>query len=264
MESRLCVGTVHHARTRPVRHAFSYSLLMAYLDLSELDEVFRRRWFWSTRGPNIAWFRRGDHFGDAAEPLDETVRNLVESRLGRRPRGPVRLLTQLRQFGYVINPISVYFCFEPGRDVLDAIVLDAIVLEVTNTPWGERCLYVLDQRNGGTSGDPSVHFFEKEMHVSPFMEMEYDYSFAVSHDEEAISIHMENQNEERRPFTASLALRKKPITGQALAFCLCSYPFMTAKTALAIYFEAFRLWLKRVPFHSHPTKRRLQSEAHRP
>ena len=138
MHSCLYEGTVRHRRQTPVAHQFRHSLFMMYLDLDELPTLFRGRWLWSNERSNVATFRRRDHFGDPAVSLDETVRALVESRTGCRPTGPIRLLTHLRYFGYCFNPLSVFFCFGP-----DGQSLDAVVAEVSNTPWGERHGYVL-------------------------------------------------------------------------------------------------------------------------
>ena len=138
MHSCLYEGTVRHRRLTPVAHRFRHSLFMMYLDLDELPGLFRGRWLWSNERFNVATFRRSDHFGDPAISLDETVRTLVESRTGRRPTGPIRLLTHLRYFGYCFNPLSVFFCFGP-----DGESLDTVVAEVSNTPWGERHCYVL-------------------------------------------------------------------------------------------------------------------------
>ena len=138
MHSCLYEGTVRHRRLTPVAHQFRHALFMMYLDLDELPTLFRSRWLWSNERSNVAVFRRSDHFGDPTISLDETVRTLVESHTGRRPTGPIRLLTHLRYFGYCFNPLSVFFCFGP-----DGQSLDAVVAEVSNTPWGERHCYVL-------------------------------------------------------------------------------------------------------------------------
>jgi len=77
MHSALYSGRLEHRRHAPVPHAFEYRLFMAWLDLAELDTVFRGRWLWSTRRPALAWLRRADYLGDPALSLDEAVRRRV-------------------------------------------------------------------------------------------------------------------------------------------------------------------------------------------
>ena len=138
MRSCIYRGHVRHRRFTPVEHAFRYPLFMMYLDLDELPHVLDVHPLWSARRPAPAWFRRRDYHGDAAVPLDEAVRATVAEQTGSRPRGPIRLLTHLRYFGYCFNPVSFYYCFdEEDRRV------ETIVAEVNNTPWGERHCYVL-------------------------------------------------------------------------------------------------------------------------
>ena len=165
MKSAIYFGRVRHRRMAPVLHEFSYRMFMLYLDLSELPRLFDRRWLWSARGPALARFRREDHFGDPAVPLADSVRDLVARETGVRPAGPIRLLTHLRYFGHVFNPVSFYYCFDK-----DDSRVETIVAEVNNTPWGEQHCYVLPQSmNAGQAGH-GRYFPEKVMHVSPFME----------------------------------------------------------------------------------------------
>ncbi len=140
MDSAIFAGQVRHRRIQPTGHEFVYRLFMMYLDLSELDTVFRHRWLWSTRRSALARFRRENHLGDATVPLDQAVRDLVEGETGSRPQGPVRLLTNLSYFGYCFNPVSFYYCFDAADQQLETIVA-----EVNNTPWGERFCYVLSE-----------------------------------------------------------------------------------------------------------------------
>jgi len=130
MHSALYLGSLEHRRHAPRAHAFRYRLFMAYLDLDEIDVVFRGRWCWSTTRAALARFDRRHYLGDPGVPLDESVRALVTERTGRRPEGPIRLLTHLAYFGYVFNPVSFYYCF-----AADGRRLEAVVAEVTNTPW---------------------------------------------------------------------------------------------------------------------------------
>ena len=167
MNSSLYIGKVRHRRYEPLDHRFQYSLFLLYLDLDELEEVFRGRWFWSTRRFAPARFLRSDYLGDPEVSLKEAVLQRAEQELGRRPEGAVRMLTHLRYFGYCFNPISLYYCFAAdGRE------LETVVAEVSNTPWGERHCYVIPARDSRISRYRN----RKELHVSPFMEMDLDYN----------------------------------------------------------------------------------------
>ena len=253
MHSALYHGWLDHRRLAPRRHAFRYRLFMAYLDLAELDLVFRGRWLWSTSRTALARFDRRDHLGDPALPLDEAVRALVAERTGRRPAGPIRLLTHLRIFGFVFNPVSFYYCFDAaGQSV------ETVVAEVTNTPWGERHCYVLPQSEPGAEVLRARS--DKLMHVSPFHPMALRYDWQLHTPGEALAVHMALRPADGTDagvapvFGATLALRRVPVGGAALAGTLLRFPWMTAQVIAAIHWQALRLWLKRVPVHDHPTR----------
>ena len=247
MKSCLYEGTVRHRRLAPVGNEFTYTLFQVYLDLAEIDTVFRSRWLWSTRGPNLAWFRRKDHLGDPSKPLDEAVRDRVENDTGRRPAGPIRLLTHLRYFGYVMNPVSFYYCFDKADEGVETIVA-----EIHNTPWGERHCYVLtgSQDEGGL--EKRLFRFAKDFHVSPFMSMEQTYGWRFTEPGASLAVHMENFERDGKLFDATMTLGRKPMTGAALSRVLIAYPLMTVKVIAAIYWQAFRLWRRGAPFHAHP------------
>ena len=239
-------GTVRHRRFTPRAHAFSYRVFMLYIDLGELDRVFRGRWLWSVERPNIVRFDRRDHLGPHDRPLDDNVRDLVAERTGRRPSGPIRLLTHPRYFGFCFNPVSFYYCFDAADHELETIVA-----EVHNTPWGERHCYVLP-----VDGDGTHHRFRfrKAFHVSPFLDMDYDYDWRFTTPGDRLTVHMRNERDGERDFDASLSLERRPLDGPNMARALARHPFMTGKVAAAIYWQALRLWLRGTPFYPHPRR----------
>jgi DUF1365 family protein len=248
MESSLYEGTLRHRRFAAPQRDFEVSLFMAYLDLGELDSVFDGRLLWSTRAPNLAWFRRADHFGDPSVPLDESIRSLVEARTGQRPEGPIRLLTHLRYLGHCFNPVSFYYCFAK-----DGRTLETIVAEVANTPWNERHMYVLPEAANRASGDDDKRYeFPKAFHVSPFLAMDMDYGWRFGRPDDRLWVHMENRQKGSRVFEATLSLERRPLTGLELARTLVFRPAMTMKVVASIYSEALLLWLRRATFHPHP------------
>jgi DUF1365 family protein len=245
MNSRIYKGWVEHRRFAPRPHRFRYPLFMLYVDLAELPRLFERTPFWSARRPALAWFKRSDYLGPAALPLDEAVRGLVEARTGTRPTGPIRLLAHLRYFGYCMNPVSFYYCFNDAGDTLQTIVA-----EITNTPWKERHQYILS-----VDAAPSrlKHFdFDKGFHVSPFMPMNMQYRWCFSAPARRLFVNMRNYQDAVQLFDATLNLHGQPVSSSRLLLALCCFPFMTLRVITAIHWQALKLWLKRTPFYGHP------------
>src|SRR4029077_460222 len=157
------------------------------------------------RRPGLVRFRRRDYLGDSAVPLQRAVRDVVEDQTGARPEGPIRLLTPPRSFGHCFNPVSFYYCFEPRGEHLQALVA-----EVTNTPWGERHAYVIE----GKQRDPSVLAgeFDKALHVSPFMGMDHRYETRAAAPAETLSVHIASSRAGDTVFDVTLALRRRDLT----------------------------------------------------
>ena len=250
MNSYLYVGQVRHRRKSPRTHQFSYKLFMSYLDLDELPTLFNRYWLWSAKRFNLAWFKRSDHLGDPAQSLSESVRNRVEQETGHRPMGRICLLTHLRYFGFGFNPVSFYYCYDKNEQ------LHSIIAEVSNTPWKERYEYVFLVNT--LKPDPAKGFYsfsnEKRFHVSPFMPMDIHYRWHVTRPDQKLSVRIENLQAEEKVFEADLDLQRVEINSRSLRRILIQFPLVTSKVVLAIYFEAFRLWIKKTPFYSNSSR----------
>jgi DUF1365 family protein len=244
LASAIYEGTLTHTRRGPTRHRFGYRLHMFLLDLDEVDRILPLSLL---RRGAFGWlsFCRRDYFGSAATPLKTAVLDLVESRTGRRPAGPVRLLTQVRCFGYVFNPVSFYYCFSP-----DGETLDTVVAEITNTPWKERHAYVL-RADGGEVRES----FAKAFHVSPFFEMAQRYRWVLTTPDKTLVVTMVNREGDRDVFSATLSLERRALTRAGLWSVALRQPLMAGRVHLGIYMQAYRLWRKRTPYVAHPATR---------
>jgi DUF1365 family protein len=162
------------------------------------------------------------------------------------------MLTHLRQWGLCFNPVSFYFCFDSdGRTLL------AIVADVHNTPWGERHAYVMDARK--QAGPVYRWRFAKEFHVSPFLPMALDYDWRFRLAPGQVDVHMSVMADDQECFGAGMQLELKLLDSPAMRRMPLSFPWMTARVLLGIYWQAFRLWLKRTPIHDHPGRGRIEA-----
>jgi DUF1365 family protein len=239
--SAIYEGTIRHRRHAVRNHEFRHRLALLYLDLQELDQVLDGRLI--ARRPGLVRFRRRDYLGDPDVGLADCVRTEVERQTGRVPVGPIRVLTQPRTFGHCFNPVSFYYCFTPQER------LDAVVAEVTNTPWGERHAYVLTHTGDAPELSAS---FAKALHVSPFMGMDQRYTIRACAPGPTLSVHIESRERGRPVFDATLSLRRAPLTQRGMARETMRYPAATLRVLTLIYGHALALKLRRVPVHPHP------------
>lgn len=250
MKSGIYEGMVTHQRFTPLRHLFSYKIFMMYLDLDELNFAFDSHWLWSINKFNLASFYRKDHIGDPKIPLKDEIKRLVEEASGYKVKGPIRLLTHLRFWGYCFNPISIYYIYDA-----QGIHVESMVLEVSNTPWGERHCYILTPDMNTGSFDEQIFFLEKKLHVSPLMAMDYHYDCKFIIKPHSLFVKMDCLQQKNRDFSASLNLHRQEINSRNLALILWKFPFMTAKVIFLIYYQAMLTWIKGAKFYTHPSKK---------
>lgn len=245
MKPRLYLGELRHKRYVPTEHVFSYKVFLPFIDVAQIEEQSRRWWGWSSRRWALARFKREDYLGDPATRLDDAIRQRLRDEGITPPNGPIFLLANWRYFGYVTNPIACYFCYDPEH------TLRYVIAEVTNTPWHERVSYVLPVPEEG----PLCIDFQKAMHVSPFNPMDMTYRWRSSPPTERFSLLLATLQGNKRVFDAALTLRAKPATPGNMALALLQFPLMTVQVSLGIYWQALRLWMKKVPIYPHPARR---------
>jgi uncharacterized protein len=247
MLSCIYEGDVRHRRSVPIAHEFRYGLFMAYLDLDELPQLLRGSFGLSRFCFSPASFCRKDHLGNSAIPLADAVRSLVRERTKQPCDGPIRLLTNLRNFGFYFSPLNLFYCFDK-----EGALVTSIVAEVTNTPWLQKYWYVLWE--GNRIGNPRNLLFRhaKDFHVSPFMDMKADYEWGLSHPEQRLSVSIANYCGDQRLFDVALIMNRKELTRSVMIRTLARHPWMTARITLGIYLQALQLWRKKCPFYPHP------------
>lgn len=257
--SAVYLGDIRHRRHAPRPHSFAYPTAMLLLDLDELPDALEGRRGWGVERRAPLSFRRADHHGDPTVPLAAAIRDTVLDRTGRRPEGPVRLLTKPRILGRGFNPVTFAYCFAP-----DGRTLQAVLAEVTNTPWGEQHAYVVDVRDAearapdgpgaAQPGGTLTWGLDKAFHVSPFMAMDHRYHWRLSVPGERLLVHLESHRGGERVFDATLTLRRRPLDAAGLRAFARRQPLGTLADVARIYGHALALAGKRVPHFPHPNR----------
>lgn len=252
LRSCLYEGTIGHRRRIDVEHRFSQPIVLAYLDLDELDTAFGAHPLWSTSRPAPVRLRRSDMHGDPSWPLAAAVRSTLAAELGSAPAGPVRVLTHLRHWAWTFNPISLYFAFDA-----DDTRVEAVLAEVTNTPWHERKAYALAAPPPAVAEDSGIRF-AKELHVSPFMDLDLDHVLRFSPPgEERLTVGMDDHRQDETDqlvFSAGMVLRRRPLDRASMSHVLLHHRLPSHRVSAGIHLNALRLWRKGAPFRRHPHK----------
>ena len=199
-------GTVIHKRYKPKEHFFKYSVFSLLLDLSELEILDNNIRFFSINKFNLISFFEKDHGNRDDSSLVDWVKKNLEQNLINTKNIKIKLLCYPRIFGYVFNPLSIFFVYNQND------TLASILYEVKNT-FGEQHTYVfkIDNENNLIQNNCS-----KKFHVSPFIEMNCNYFFRILKPGERLSVIIDQYDEVGKILYASQDGKKANLTGKEL------------------------------------------------
>lgn len=242
-----------HHRLRPREHTLRYRVFWMLLDLDELDQVSGRLRFFSRNRFNLMGFHDADHGDGSAVSLRVQATRLLQQQGVDIGAGAIRLLTMPRVFGYVFNPISLYYCHRPDG------ALAAMIYEVTST-FRERHAYVLPVTPEEGRKGRIDQATGKGLYVSPFMDMDMRYAFKGSVPDERLNLAIDGLDSEGLLIATAMRGRKRPLSDHALLGAMAAMPFLTIKVVAAIHWEALKLWLKGVPLTRKPPAEVIRAE----
>ena len=285
--SSLYECTVLHERFAPKRHRFAYRLFYFALDLDELDTLPRRLGLFSLDRPNLLRFRERDFLPtgeplhhpsgpapalrlpastsasiSAGVPLPSSLKSRVRAFCSAHgadfgPDGRVLLVTLPRVLGFQFNPVSFYFCSDSAGRPVGAIA------EVTNT-FREVKLYFVPPVPGRTGSAIFRVHTPKHFYVSPFLGLDLAFDLTLRAPGEKLAVRIDDLEGGRRVLHTTLTGRRAPLTDGRLAWFLLKYPLVTVKIVALIHWQAFRLWLKRVPYFPKAARAAAQRDLYRP
>lgn len=251
MNSCLYRCKVRHSRTKPKQHRFAYDCFVFCIDLDEIPKLSKklRLFAHNSRAPYA--LRDSDHLEIGGSTIRENVESFLRIKGVSTEPGRIDLVTNLRTWGYVFNPVSFYFVYDKEQQPL------CVVAEVANT-FNEQKLYLVESRNEKTGTFRQSH--KKLFYISPFSSPDTHLNFALNPPEDRISLSITENDSEGTYFISSLQGKRTELSDTNLLRYTLRFPFITLKVIAAIHWEAARLYLKKIPFFRKTYRQDLQTE----
>ncbi|MCL1067205.1 DUF1365 domain-containing protein [Shewanella olleyana] len=258
-------GEVSHRRFTPKNHSFAYEMALLAIDLDEVTALNKVSRFFGTAKWSMLKFNPDDYLTCLAEQfsdarLTEKDLNLMsvsvsdetspEQALKQRVLWTIKQLGasqecqsvifagQVRHFGFYFSPVNFYFCYQDDKPIY-------MLAEVSNTPWDQRHCYLVNLEQTQTT--------DKVFHVSPFMNLDMHYQWQVVAPSKRLNVTIQNRDDaNNKLFDASLQLKRRQFNANNIRKMLVGFPVMTLKIMWGIYWQALKLFVKKIPFIAHP------------
>jgi hypothetical protein len=232
MNSCIYNGIVFHSRFKPVKHQLSYKTFSLLIDLDEIEILDKDNPIFSINKFNVFSFYNKDHGDRDGKSLKSwVIENLNKFKINQNVN-KIKLLCYPRIFGYVFNPLSIFYCYEDNS-------LRAIFYEVKNT-FNEQHTYIFKTDNNKKIEQKC----KKKFYVSPFMDMDTYYSFRLLPPDKKLYVSIRQSDKDGDILTAVQTGLRKEFNIKQFLINFFKYPLMTAKIISAIHFEALLLWKK--------------------
>jgi uncharacterized protein len=242
MNSCIYNGTVKHQRFKPIKHSLNYKTFSLLVDLDEIESLAKDISIFSLNKFNIFSFYDLDHGErDGSSLKDWVLKNIKKFNISDNIT-KIKLLCYPRIFGYVFNPLSIFYCYQNND-------LKAIFYEVKNT-FNEPHTYIFKIKDN----EKIEQKCKKKFYVSPFMDMETYYNFKLLNPKEKLSIFIKQTDGEETVLTATQTGDKKEFSFKQLLINFFKYPLMTIKIISSIHYEAFFLWKKGAVYRKRDNK----------
>ena len=242
MNSCIYNGVVTHTRFKPVKHFLKYNTFSLLIDLDEIKDLDQKNIIFSYNKFNIFSFYNKDHGDRDGKSLKDWVYDKLRIFKINSNINKIKLLCYPRIFGYVFNPLSIFYCYENNS-------LKAIFYEVKNT-FNEQHTYVFETNNS----DRIEQSCKKKFYVSPFMDMQTNYDFILVKPNEKLSVFIKQTDKEGIVLTATQNGERKNFNLKQLILNFLTYPLMTIKIISSIHFEALLLWKKGAIYRKRDNK----------
>jgi DUF1365 family protein len=236
---------------------------MFYFDLDEMDKLANKLFFFGLNKINLYSFRDSDHFkfvnnyhGEADIISKEKIKYQADKYKNKTTKerigimieelglnfepDKVYLLTNVRTFGYVFNPVSFYYCFDKAGQ------LRALFSEVNNTYLQQKMYYSVIK-------DPNEEVYKekqrKNYYISPFIDYDTDLEWTFSTPGEKLKMQIDSVKGDNAVLTTNLIGSRRELTNINLLYLFLRYPFYNFMVIIIIHFQALKLWFKKVPLH---------------